>query len=63
MDVFGAKLAGTKRLAAELTLRGGKVVWDLNGLTREDWRKLGDYKMQGDGSWDATLGHGGGRRR
>jgi len=39
------------------------VHWDLNGITREDWDKLPkDYGPQGDGSWDATISHGRGRR-
>jgi dihydroorotase len=56
VDVYGARLRGTQRLAAELTIREGMVVWDRNGLTREDWDKLGDYRSQGDRRWDATLG-------
>jgi len=39
-------------------VRDGKVVYDLNGITREDWDKLGpNYKAQGDAKWDGTLGH------
>ncbi|HUQ95291.1 MAG TPA: amidohydrolase/deacetylase family metallohydrolase [Bryobacteraceae bacterium] len=63
VDVLGAKMMGKQRLESELTLRDGKVIWDLNGLTREDWRKLGDYQAQGDPSWDATSGGGRGGRR
>jgi len=63
VDVFGARLRGTKNLAAELTIKDGRVHWDLNGITREDWDKLPkDYGPQGDGSWDATISHGRGRR-
>ena len=36
-------------------MRDGRVVWDLNGITREDWDKLGKYGPQGDGRWDGTL--------
>lgn len=39
VDVAGGRLRGTQKLGAELTLRDGAVVWDLNGLTREDWDK------------------------
>ncbi|MFN7932593.1 MAG: amidohydrolase/deacetylase family metallohydrolase [Bryobacteraceae bacterium] len=66
VDVLGAKMTGTKRLTAELTLRDGKVVWDLNGLTREEWDKLGDYQSQGNAAWDGILGgsrSGTGRRK
>jgi dihydroorotase len=55
VDVNGARLRGNKKLVAELTVRAGKVVWDLNGITREDWDKLGEYNAQGDTKWDATI--------
>ena len=55
VDSYGARMNGTKKLVCELTVRNGKVVWDLNGLTRDDWRKLGNYKGQGDSRWDGTL--------
>lgn len=34
----GYKMKGNKKLEVELTLRAGKIVWDLNGLTAEEWR-------------------------
>jgi dihydroorotase len=37
MDVRGTKLKGTQKLEAELTIRGGKIVWDLNGLSAPVW--------------------------
>src|SRR5579862_5295150 len=46
VDVNGARMRGTQKLACELTLRDGKVVYDLNGITREDWDKLGQYGPQ-----------------
>lgn len=53
-DSNGARLKGTQRLIGELTLRDGKVVWDLNGLTRDDWNTLPPgYGTQGDPRWDA----------
>ena len=39
IDVSGARLRGNKRFAAELTLKDGRVMWDRNGLSREDWDK------------------------
>jgi dihydroorotase len=30
-------MKGSRKLVAEMTLRDGKVVWDLNGLASEDW--------------------------
>ena len=39
-DQDGARLTGTERLRCELTLHDGKVVYDLNAMTGEDWDKL-----------------------
>ena len=67
VDMYGARLQGTQKLAAELTLRDGKVVYDLNGITRPDWNTLPrDYRQTGDAKWDAITpaprpsGRGGG---
>jgi dihydroorotase len=55
VDMNGARLRGTQKLNCELTLREGKVVYDLNGITRPDWDKLPrDYKQTGDARWDAV---------
>jgi dihydroorotase len=52
VDSFGARLRATKKLVCELTLRDGKVVYDLNGLARPDWDTLPrDYKSTGDPRW------------
>jgi dihydroorotase len=52
VDSFGARLRGTQRLVCELTLRDGKVVYDLNGIARPDWDTLPrDYKSTGDPRW------------
>ena len=56
VDVNGARMKGTQRLDCELTVRDGLVVYDQNGISREDWEKLGkDYKAQGDNRWDGTI--------
>jgi len=53
VDSFGARQRGTQRLVCELTLRDGKVVYDLNGLARPDWDTLPrDYKSTGDPRWE-----------
>jgi dihydroorotase len=53
VDMYGARLDSDRKLACEMTVRGGKVVYDLNGLTRERWDKLPPgYRVQGDPSWD-----------
>ena len=54
VDMYGARLKGTQKLTCELTLRDGKVVYDLNGMTRPDWNTLPrDYRQTGDARWDA----------
>jgi dihydroorotase len=53
-DMYGARMNGSSKLTCELTLRDGRVVYDLNGLTRPDWTTLPpDYKQTGDAVWDA----------
>jgi dihydroorotase len=55
LDMHGAKLTGTQRLVAEMTLKDGKIVYELNGLSRPDWSTLPkDYKTTGAPTWDAT---------
>ncbi len=54
-DMYGARLRGTQKLTCELTLREGKVVYDLNGITRPDWNQLPrGYMQTGDARWDAV---------
>jgi dihydroorotase len=55
VDTFGARLTGDKKLICELTVRDGRVVWDLDGITREDWTGLGQYHQQGSPVWDHTI--------
>jgi dihydroorotase len=61
VDSYGAKMDGTQRLTNELTVASGRVVYDLNGRTRDLWDRLGKYEPQGDRSWDDS--RGGGRPR
>jgi dihydroorotase len=57
VDSFGGKKAGTQKLGCELTLRDGKVIYDLNGIARPAWETLPkDYKSSGDPRWDAASG-------
>jgi dihydroorotase len=37
VDIKGGRLRGNQKLVCELTLRDGKVVYDLNGITSLDW--------------------------
>ncbi|KPL23262.1 MAG: dihydroorotase [Bacteroides sp. SM1_62] len=39
IDTKGYKMAGDRRLEAELTIREGKVVWDQNGMAAKEWVK------------------------
>ena len=36
-DIRRTKLKGTQKLEAELTVRAGKIVWDLNGISTPGW--------------------------
>ena len=38
IDSAGAMNTGTQRIIGELTLRRGRVVWDLNGRASENWK-------------------------
>ena len=37
MDIRKTKIKGTQKLETELTIRAGKIVWDLNGLSAPMW--------------------------
>jgi dihydroorotase len=39
IDINGERLTGTQKLTAELTIRAGKVVWDLNGIAASEFKK------------------------
>jgi dihydroorotase len=58
VDSWGARMDGTQKLTCELTVASGRVVFDLNGITRESWDKLGKYQPQGEPYWDASRGGG-----
>jgi len=40
IDSAGAVRSGDKRVVAEVTVRAGKVVWDLNGRAATDWKSF-----------------------
>jgi dihydroorotase len=55
LDMFGARLNGTQRLTCEMTLRDGKIVYELNGLSRPNWDALPKgYRASGDPRWDGN---------
>ncbi|MGH9609757.1 MAG: amidohydrolase/deacetylase family metallohydrolase [Bryobacteraceae bacterium] len=52
-DVYGARLDGDRKFVCEMTIKGGKIVYDLNGISRPDWRRLPpQYTEIGDSRWD-----------
>ena len=44
IDTQGGKLVGDQKLECELTVRGGQVVWDLNGISRPMWTEVAKGK-------------------
>ena len=40
LDVRGTKMTGTQKLEAELTIRSGRIVWDLNGIGSPVWNAV-----------------------
>jgi dihydroorotase len=47
VDAYGARLEGGERLFCELTLSGGRQVWNWNGRGGDDYRKLApDYGIR-----------------
>jgi dihydroorotase len=39
VDVDGKKKTGTQKLDCELTVRAGKIVWDLNGISKPEFQE------------------------
>jgi dihydroorotase len=53
-DMYGARLDGNRKLICEMTVHNGKVVYDLNGISRPEWTTLPpNYTAVGDPAWDA----------
>ncbi len=52
-DMYGARMRGNRKFVAEITVKDGKIVYDLNGISRPDWDKLPpNYTAIGDSRWD-----------
>ena len=67
-DMYGARMDGTRKLTCEMTVLNGRVVYDLNGISRPEWTTLPpNYTAVGDPAWDALnparVGRGGGRKQ
>jgi dihydroorotase len=61
LDMYGARLPGTQRLTCEMTLRDGRIAYELNGLARPRWDTLPkSYRATGDvrWEWNRDLGQG-----
>ncbi len=53
-DMYGARMDGKQRLECQMTVHNGRIVYDLNGISRPDWKSLPkDYTAIGDRRWDA----------
>jgi len=53
VDSLGGRMEGSQKLVCELTLRAGRVVWDLNGLARGPWQDHTRYAVEP--KWDGLL--------
>ena len=53
VDSLGGKLEGHVKLVCQMTIRNGLIVWDLNGLARDDWRKTSGFHR--DSRWEGQL--------
>jgi dihydroorotase len=40
IDTGGGKMMGDQKLECELTIKGGQVMWDLNGISRPLWSEM-----------------------
>ncbi len=55
LDMHGARLTGRQKIVCEMTVHGGKIVYELNGLSRPEWTTLPkNYRHTGNGNWDGT---------
>ena len=53
-DMYVVRLKGNKMLICALTLRDGKMAWDLNGISHPDWKTLPVHHLEtGHARWDA----------
>lgn len=66
-DMYGARMDGNRKLICEMTVHNGKIVYDLNGISRPEWTTLPpNYTAVGDPAWDAlnpSRGSGRGGRK
>ena len=48
LDSAGARFQGTQMIVAEMTLRKGRIMWDLNGRAGEDWKTFPYRRRRGE---------------
>lgn len=52
-DMYGARMSGHEKFVCEMTVKNGKIVYDLNGISRPEWDTLPPhYTAIGDPRWD-----------
>ena len=52
-DMYGARMNGDRKFRCQMTVFNGKIVYDLNGISRPDWQSLPkNYTAIGDPRWD-----------
>jgi dihydroorotase len=56
VDPLGGRMESRQRLSCEMTVRDGRVVYDLNGLIGEPWEKVKPEGRGWDPRWDFTRG-------
>jgi len=53
LDMYGARLNGNQKLSCEMTLRDGRIAYELNGLARPNWVTLPKgYRATGNPRWE-----------
>ena len=52
VDTMGGHMDGREKLECEMTVRAGAVVWDLNGISRDEWKVSDTFKHAPN--WDGT---------
>ena len=53
VDMYDKKQTGTEKLVCQLTVRAGKVVYDLNGISAEPWNSSADNDEERAKRWTA----------